>query len=53
MPQVDAVNDIDLVVNDEDVLLTSARDSSSETEVDSGFSKSTSPIGSTPQASVR
>jgi len=32
--------------------LTSARDSSSETEVDSGFSKSTSPIGSTHQASV-
>ncbi len=61
MPQVDEVNnDIHLVVNDEDVhLLASAnkrRNSfeSSETEVDSGFSKSNSPTDSNaPQGSVR
>jgi len=60
MPQVDEVNnDIHLVVNDEDVhLLASAnkrRNSfeSSETEVDSGFSKSNSPTDSNaPQGSV-
>ena len=67
MPQVDHVNshhhlhhrnnsDLNLVVNDEDILLSSGKRRNSfeaEAEVDSGFSKSNSPTDSVPQGSVR